>query len=176
MKKAIVALASVVLFNSCYTQKQAEKQLSRAVVTYPTLGANFCANRYPPTEVVTIEEKEVIRYVDTTSKANINCDSLRNAGLLNDGIAKVDCPSKIVYKDKVRVEVKEVENIAKIDALNIENDSLNDVVYDLTIKNARLKESNEIKNDQLNKFKLGIGIVLGLLALFTIIKIKTKIL
>lgn len=176
MKKAVVALVSVALFSSCYTQKQAEKQFNKAIVSYPTLGANFCANKYPPKEVITIEEKEVIRYVDTTSKARTNCDSLRDAGLLVDGVAEIDCPTKIVYKDKVRVEVKEVENTAKIEALNIENDSLNDVVYNLTIKNARLKESNDIKNDQLNKFKLGIGIVLGLLALFAIIKIKTKVL
>lgn len=161
----LTILIGITLISSCYSLKRAEKDFTKAVITYPTLGANFCANRYPPKEVVTIEEKEVIRYIDTTSKARTNCDSLRDAGLLVDGVAEIDCHTKIVYKDRVRVEVKEVENTAKIDALSIENDSLNIIIDEFLIKNSKLEGIIEIKNKQITKMWgviIGIGVLFGL--------------
>lgn len=45
--KCIYLIIIVLSVSSCYSPRRAQKQLARAVTTYPKLGADYCAGAYP---------------------------------------------------------------------------------------------------------------------------------
>lgn len=110
MKRLTVIL--LIGLSSCYTEKTARNQFSKAVVAYPEIPLDYCANQFPdkPDSVIIYETKtdtlwELMQFYDTTST--------------NDTIRITDHKTKVVTKTIWRDSIIYRENRAEQERLQL---------------------------------------------------------
>lgn len=116
--KTIVIILSMLLLASCYTQKKAEKQVTKAHINHPLVVAKFCGDVFPPKTITKIE-KEYIQGKDSLiyDTISVDCEEVINEV---ERIVKVP-----VIREHYRVDTfrenrtDSVENTAKVKALEI---------------------------------------------------------
>lgn len=122
-------LCVILLISSCYTQDKATRQVYRAHLKYPIVGARFCANVYPTRESIQyIKGKDSLIY----SFVTVDCDSAfeaaieemkRNAdtGKMKPIIITKPCPPSL---NRVDTLIKTEVDSAAITLLTLVADSL----------------------------------------------------
>lgn len=131
-------LIFILLLPSCYTSKQALKDISKADAVYPETTLNFCNDRYPTKE--TIKVRVVKKKPDTIKiegpTLTINCDSAikerkreqKTSGPINANFT-LKCPPSTHVRDTIIIDstrtitdpkpIKILENeITKLKATN----------------------------------------------------------
>lgn len=150
MKQILQLLLISTLFVSCYTQKKATLQVTKAQSNYPTMVAGKCALWYPPkihdsirTEYV---QGETEYYFDTV---RVDCDSLVNISRNNDNIAipKIVYKYIKVYKPRVDTifdhEYHTIENTAEVEMYKGFYDNQKDIL-DRTMLKAKELDTKRI--------------------------------
>jgi len=151
MKKYIFII--LVIFQSCYTVKKAQKQVIKADLTYPEMFTNYVVKAYPIKDSIIekikiVKGKDIIKF-DTIKE--IDCDSIVSDTIIDN---KVLIRYKTIFRTDTVQTTKEVfkENTSRVKNLNL-------VVKRLT----------EEKN-QLQKYKnYFIGIIV-IISIFIILK------
>lgn len=108
--KKILIVAVLISASSCYTQKQARRQVDKIERNYPDVLAGWCADAFEPD--IRYRPGEVIVKTDTTYLPGDSVDCPPNGA---GQIVKVKCPdNRIVYVDRLRVDTFENINTAAL--------------------------------------------------------------
>lgn len=119
---AITLLAMLIGMSSCYTERAAQRQVDKAHHKYPLVAAKFCAEKYVPTDSVSIVKeyipgKDVI-HTDTVVETQVVADTIT----VTKYITKISRVTDTLRDTKYVVQ----ENKAAIKLLQSENRKLSD--------------------------------------------------
>jgi len=119
MKNLIQILIILIVFTSCYTAKQAQRDIIKADLNHPIVTSGFCAEKFPVKESV----KETIKFLkgETIVKTNtvtVDCDSIVSNEKIDN---KVSVKYNTIYRTDTVFKEKIVfqENIAKVSNLEL---------------------------------------------------------
>lgn len=171
---SILAIASMVMIilNSCYTPKKADKQINKALQHYPDKVATIARNAFP---CVPLKSDTVISYIDTIIQVTDTIIERKNDTIF----AKVQIKSPVTIQQKIVTIIKKVEDSAKIYLLkkqigNLQIDTAflhNEVIF----RDQRIANLNDkIKDLKKDKLKLIITISILLLIIILYFYIKSK--
>jgi hypothetical protein len=160
-------LLLVLLFSSCYSERKAKSQFSKAVVAYPQIPLDYCANQFPdkPDSVIVYETKtdtlwELIQFYDTTST--------------NDTVIITDHKTKVVTKTIWRDSIIYRENKADQERINL---MLIDCQRNNNVMVSKLDEKDLLIAEWKGKAKkrwLWIALLIGGAAAYTGFKLYSK--
>jgi len=112
---AIAILLVTMLTSSCYNQRKATQQFSKAAVAYPKIGADYCADNFSVTaKTDSTYYKESLKTIDSLSSVLLN----------NDLLSQDERASLITEIERVRGLIIEPKNC----------DSLSNAIYKLANK------------------------------------------
>lgn len=161
---AALAMFALLLMSSCYGPKKARKQVVRAQATYPAVLAQICADTYPVRVVDSTRTEylpgQIVTKIDTVEA---DCPPDANGEVKT---VRIPCPPSTNRVDTfVSVQFRQVENTAKIVALEAERDA---AVADAA--------SEKSRGDRLEKGRntwrlIGLG-SLALIAVAIVLKVK----
>lgn len=109
------------LFAACYGPKKARKQVVKAQVNYPAVLAKICADAYP-VRIIDSTRTEYLpgQVVTKTDTVTAECPPNAAGEVVR---VKVPCPPSSYRVDTVQtVQFRQVENTAKVKALEAERD------------------------------------------------------
>lgn len=120
MKNQTLILLILILTSGCYTQKKAQKQFNKAHFKYPEISAKGCSIYYPIKEKITTDTKYIKGEVDTFIEfVEVDCDTVVQTKY-KERIVKIPCPPRLQRVDTIfKTEIKEIENSAKTEVLNL---------------------------------------------------------
>lgn len=114
----------ILVLSGCYSFDKANKQHGRAVATFPTIGADYCARVYPPQDSV-IKGDSVIVIDTLTLPGTVTTDTVQVLGTDTIRITKtVTLPAKEIIKTVYIHDTALVVDRAALDACNIEKRQL----------------------------------------------------
>lgn len=147
MKQILQLLLISTLFASCYTQKKATLQVTKAQGNYPTMVAGKCALWYPPKIYDSVRTEyiqgETEYYIDTIK---VDCDSVVNISRNSDNLSIPKIVYKYIKVYKPRVDTifdhqyHTIENTARLEMLVGRLDSTNN--YLIQVHEAYKTEKN----------------------------------
>ncbi|HYD19937.1 MAG TPA: hypothetical protein VEB40_00575 [Flavipsychrobacter sp.] len=130
----IVAFAMMLLgVSSCYTERTAQRQVSKAHNKYPEVSARLCADVYAPKDSVSLV-REYIQGEDV-----VFLDTVTETQMFSDTVALVKYVTKTVLTTDTLRDTKyvQLENKAKIELKDVEIKRLNHI-------NTALEQMNEL--------------------------------
>jgi hypothetical protein len=136
-------LLLIVLFASCYTSKDALRDVNKAQRKHPEVVARFCSDTFPcvTSRIDTLTETEV-EYI--TLKCPDDKYILDTIWLTNNKVVKGS--AVIVNKNKTNTIIKTIRDSAEIIACELEAIALNNKCNQLTQDNQDLKDKVTAKN------------------------------
>ena len=159
MLRAFSWLVAILFLGGCYSQFKATKQVSKALANYPQIVARIALDSFP-CDVIRVDT--IISVKDSI----VECLPIENFTTLSqiDTIIVtkkvfVKLPYKTVYITKV------VESTAKLTIINVQLDSVNNVIRELQKSNDELSKKIANKNKAIWWF---IALVVGLLLPYVI--------
>lgn len=119
--RMILTLLTITLLVSCYTEKQANRQLVKAQTNYSGVVAKYCSQLYPVKErtrdsIVYLVGKEEVFLSTPIDRNEIVASTIKMPYSSKEYIYRVD--TVMVFKDKV------IEDVAKIEVLEAKNKEL----------------------------------------------------
>lgn len=119
--RMILTLLTTTLLVSCYTEKQANRQLVKAQTNYSGVVAKYCSQLYPVKErsidsTVYLVGKEEVFLRMPIDRNEIVASTIKTPYSSKEYIYRVD--TVMVFKDKV------IEDVAKIEVLEAKNKEL----------------------------------------------------
>lgn len=119
--RMILTLLTPTLLVSCYTEKQASRQLVKAQTNYSGVVAKYCSQLYPVKErtrdsIVYLVGTEEVFLSTPIDRNEIVASTIKMPHSSKEYIYRVD--TVMVFKDKV------IEDVAKIEALEAKNKEL----------------------------------------------------
>tara|TARA_R110000803_G_scaffold210835_1_gene284155 strand:+ start:25815 stop:26309 length:495 start_codon:yes stop_codon:yes gene_type:complete len=161
MKKSIYLLISLILLSSCYTQKTAQRDVSKANIKFPIVTSEFCSKTFPVKESV----KETVKFIkgETIIKKDtitVDCDSVVSDKTKSN---KVLIRYQNIYKTDTIVKeiIIEKENTAKVTNLELQIKSRDKIIED---KDEVIEDKNQ--NIKLLKYFLIASILVALGLIF----------
>jgi hypothetical protein len=141
MKQHLYVLAVVCLSLSCYNQKAAQKQFSKAAVTYPIIPAQYCASVFPPK--TTIIKGDTITKTDTVQlEGSVVTDTLISLDTIRITIVRT-LPGQTITKTINVTDTITIENTAQLKVCELERSNTLDLLADanqkLTVSQKRAK-------------------------------------
>jgi hypothetical protein len=115
---AVILLFILSLLSSCYTERKARGQFSRAAVGYPIIAAEYCAMTYPPKD--TVITGQTVTQTDTlwADSSVVIRDTIRNRDTVY--IHTVErLPGQVITRTVLRTDTVFKTNTAAVDACNI---------------------------------------------------------
>lgn len=117
----ILSLLATTLLTSCYSEKQASRQLVKAQTNYSGVVAKYCSQLYPVKErnrdsIVYLVGKDEVFLSRPIDRNEIVASTIKIPHSSKEYIYRVD--TVMVFKDKV------IEDVAKIEALEAKNKEL----------------------------------------------------
>tara|TARA_R110002126_G_scaffold39767_3_gene117648 strand:- start:10527 stop:11021 length:495 start_codon:yes stop_codon:yes gene_type:complete len=162
MFKNFTYLAIILLLSSCYTAKQAQRDVVKADVNHPMVTSGFCAEKFPVKEKI-IEKTKFIKGETIVKKDTItvDCDSVVSDTTQSN---KVLIQYKTVYQTDTIVKEKiiEKENTAKIKNLALQLQAKEKIIQE---KEAFIKKQKG-KINVLQYFLAAVSIVLLVILFF----------
>jgi PBP1b-binding outer membrane lipoprotein LpoB len=159
MLKAFSWLVAILLLGGCYSQYKATKQVSKALANYPQIVARIALDSFP-CDVIRIDT------IITVRDSIVECLPIENFTTLSQidtiyGTKKVfvRLPIKTSYITRI------VESTAKLTIINVQLDSVNNVIRELQKSNDELSKKIANKNKAIWWF---IALVVGLLLPYVI--------
>lgn len=155
----------LIFFTSCYTAKQAQRDIIKADLNHPIVTSGFCAEKFPPKEKITERTKfikgETIIKKDTIT---IDCDSVVSDKTQTN---KVLVEYNTIYQTDTIVKEKiiQIENTAKTKNFELQIEKLE------SIKKQNEAKITELENSNSNLWKY---LILSIIAnvVLTIVVIK----
>lgn len=162
--KTFAALMLLCLLVGCYGPKKARQQVVKAQANYPAVLAKICADAYP-VRVIDSTRTEYLpgQVITKTDTVEADCPPNASGEVIR---VKVPCPPSTNRVDTfMSVQFRQVENTAKIVALEAERDA---AVADVA--------SEKSRGDRLEKGRntwrfIGLG-SLALIAVAIVLKVK----
>ena len=159
MLRAFSWLVAILLLGGCYSQYKATKQVSKALANYPQIVARIALDSFP-CDVIRIDT------IITVRDSIVECLPIENFTTLSqiDTIygtktVFVRLPIKTSYITRI------VESTAKLTSINVQLDSVNNVIRELQKSNDELSKKIANKNKAIWWF---IALVVGLLLPYVI--------
>ena len=133
----LIFLAFVMMLlgmSSCYTERTAQRQVSKAHYKYPGVPARLCADVYPPKDSVSLV-REYIQGEDV-----VFFDTVVETQLFSDTVTMIKYVTKTVRTTDTLRDTKyvQLENRAKIELKDVEIKRLNHI-------NTALEQMNELQ-------------------------------
>lgn len=124
----LLILAILVVISSCYTERKARDQFSKAAIAYPIIPAEYCADEYPAkAKTDSTQYKNSKAIIDTL---NARLEKLKRDSLISDS--------------EREILIVEIERIKNSIPNHVDCDSITDAVY-------RLAAREKQRGDQLQK-------------------------
>src|SRR6188768_1720920 len=114
---------------SCYTEKKARNQFSKAAIAYPRLPADYCATTYP------VKDSIITDTLITTDTLYIEGQDLTDTIRLNDTVRITitkQLPGKIITNTIHVTDTIYRENTAATAACRIDNGNLTSLLVSVT--------------------------------------------
>lgn len=136
LKSYIALIPAACLLCGCYTARKATKQVVKAQAHHPEVVSELCGRLYPPVTMVkdSIVYKEgSIQYLPSDTIA-IDCDTVRS-----QSVVRIPCPPCLYRVDSFHhYTERQVENTARLTALQYETRTLQSRYDKLSVKNTLL--------------------------------------
>lgn len=130
MCKKYLYLLVACLSISCYNEKKATSQFSKAATAYPTIGANFCSITYPPK--TNFIKGDTITKTDTVKlEGNVVTDTLVSLDTIRITITKT-LPGQTITKTIHVTDTMRVENTAQLKVCELERGKAISLLVDKT--------------------------------------------
>lgn len=167
MKKLIHFVLLCILFSSCYNEKKATKQTTRAYLQYNKTFTGLLAKWYPPKPKLDSTHVE-FKYAHDTNYVTVDCDS---AIRVKTKLVRVPCnciPDTVV-KTRTIIQNDPIELARLNDLLELSTDSLQQVREDRANLQGKISEKDaDIK--KLRRHKVIMVCILGGILLISIIR------
>ncbi len=129
----IITLGLAIALTGCYTQRTAQRQVTKAQAHHPAVVAALCGNFYPP---VTLVKDSLVYKAGSTQylpgdTVMVDCDTVKNS----TSVVKLSCPPQLYRVDTFHhYSERQVENKGKIAALEDAYTSLQSNYDKLSVK------------------------------------------
>ena len=154
--KSLLTIAVLLLLTGCYSERKARGQHAKAVVAYPKIGAEFCAENYKPKD--SIAPGITVTVIDTIYQGGeIITDTVFSKDTVHIRTI-VQQPGRVITNTVHRVDTMYIENIA---ALKV---AANERRQAIELLAAKTTESDKWRTIALKRFWIiaGMGAVIGI--------------
>lgn len=124
MRRGLIII--LVIVSSCYNQRKATTQFSKAAVAYPIVASQFCAITFPP-RTVTIKGDSIVLHDTLTKVGETVTDTIISFDTIR--ITKtVTLPSQIITRTVHITDTITVENTAQLKTCELERGKVVDLL------------------------------------------------
>jgi len=137
---AFILAIIVISFSSCYNQKKATAQFSKAAINYPIIPAEYCAVTFPPKEKLIKGDSVLV--TDTLYMADgVVTDTLTTKDTVY--ITKTEVKTKVVTNTITRTDTIRQTDQAQVKAITIKRDEIQSLLVKKTNEYDKVKKNRD---------------------------------